>query len=225
MRDRRSIAGDVDFLGLLSEDARSRILVGAHSFTLPAGAITYLPHTLVADVVEAGLVRIFLSSADGRQASFAYVHAPSFYGAPTIAGPGMPTSGQTLTETRLIRLDARHVFALFEEDLEVARGLARVMASRINQAARLVTIRTLGTVRERVAYDLLERASDEQLRGGTSRFRVTHEELAESIGSAREVISRTLAGLRRAGVLNVTPRVVEVIDMELLAAIVEGLVD
>ena len=34
-------------------------------------------------MVDSGLIRIFLSSADGRQASFAYVHAHSFYGAPT----------------------------------------------------------------------------------------------------------------------------------------------
>jgi CRP-like cAMP-binding protein len=133
------MAGDVDILGLLSDDARSRLLLGARSFTLPAGTVTYSVEDTIADVVESGLVRIFVSSADGRQASFAYVHARSFYGAPTILGVGMSTSAQTLTETRLLRLDARHVVALFEEDLEIAKALAHVMASRISQAARLVT--------------------------------------------------------------------------------------
>ena len=219
------MAGDVDLLGLLSNDARSRVLLGARSFTLPAGSITYSPEETVADVVESGLVRIFVRSADGRQASFAYVHARSFYGAPTILGVGMPTSAQTLTETRLLRLDARHVFALFEEDLEVAKALAHVMASRISQAARLVTVRSLGTVRERLAYDLLERASDQLLRGSASSLRVTHEELAESIGSAREVVSRTLAELRRSGVVEARHGVVSVENVERLAAIVEGLIE
>jgi len=218
------MAGDVDLLGLLSDDARSRLLLGARSFTLPAGSVTYSPEETVADVVESGLVRIFVSSADGRQASFAYVHAPSFYGAPTILGVGMPTSAQTLTETRLLRLDARHMATLFEEDLEVAKALAHVMASRISQAARLVTVRSLGTVRERLAYDLLERASDQMLHGDASSLRVTHEELAESIGSAREVVSRILGELRRSGVINASPGVLSVLELERLAAIVEGLI-
>ena len=77
------IAGGVDLLALLSEDARRRVLLGARSFILPAGTVTYFPPQLsVADFVESGLVRIFVSAADGRQASFAYVHAGAFYGAP-----------------------------------------------------------------------------------------------------------------------------------------------
>lgn len=218
------MAGDVDLLGLLSDDARSRILVGARSFTLPAGSLTFSVGDTIADVVESGLVRIFVSSADGRQASFAYVHARSFYGAPTILGVGMSTSAQTLTETRLLRLDARQVVALFEVDVEVAKALARVMASRVGQAARLVTVRSLGTVRERLAYDLLERASDQLLRGDASSLQVTHEDLAESIGSAREVVSRVLGDLRRSGVISTAPGVVSVLNVERLAAIVEGLI-
>lgn len=220
------IAGDVDLLGLLSEEARKRLLLGSHSVVLPAGTVTYdPPQQAVADVVESGLVRVFVSSADGRQASFAYVHGRAFYGAPTIVGVAMPTGAHTLTETTLTRLDPRHVAALFEEDLEVAKALAFVMASRIAQAARLVTVRSLGSVRERLAYDLLERASEQQLRGGTSSFYVTHEELAESIGTAREVISRTVAVLRREGVVHAGHGLVEVRDVERLAAIVEGLVE
>jgi CRP-like cAMP-binding protein len=99
-----------------------------------------------------------------------------------------------------------------------------VMASRISQAARLVTVRSLGTVRERLAYDLLERASDQLLRGEASSLRVTHEELAESIGSAREVVSRVLGELRRSGVINASPGVLSVLELERLAAIVEGLI-
>ena len=225
MPAKRSIAGDVDLLGMLSDDARSRLLLGSRSYTFSAGTVTFASPTPVADVVESGLVRIFVRSVDGRQASFAYVHAPSFYGAPTIAGASMSTSAQTLTETRLIRLDFRLMSSLFEEDLEIAKALAHVMASRIAQAARLVTVRSLGTVRERLAYDLLERASDQLLRGGISNLRVTHEELALSIGSAREVVSRAIAGLRNAGVVKAAPGVVSVLDVEGLAAIVEGLVD
>jgi CRP-like cAMP-binding protein len=219
------MGGDVDLLRLLSEEARGRVLIGARTFAVAAGTVTYYqPQQIVADIVESGLVRIFVSSADGRQASFAYVHGGAFYGAPTVLGVSMPTSAQALTDTRLTRLDAGHLFTLFEEDLEVAKALAHVMASRIAQSARLVAVRSLGTVRERLAYDLLERASEQQLQSGTSTVHVTHEQLAESIGSAREVISRTLAGFRRDGVVRAGPGLVEVLDLEGLATIVEGLV-
>ena len=58
---------------------------------------------------------------------------------------------------------------------------------------------------ERLAFDILERASDSQLRDGQLVCQATHEQLADSIGSAREVVTRIIRDLRRSGMVASRP--------------------
>jgi CRP-like cAMP-binding protein len=82
----------------------------------------------------------------------------------------------------------------------------------------------LGTIQERVAYDLLDRACQSQLVVGRLEVRATHSDLADSIGSSREVVSRTVRDLRAAGIVETAPGMVRVIEPIRLSAIVRGFV-
>jgi len=54
--------------------------------------------------------------------------------------------------------------------------------------------------------------------------RATHADLADSIGSSREVVSRTVRDLRAVGIVETTPGMVRVIEPVRLSAIVRGFV-
>jgi CRP-like cAMP-binding protein len=82
----------------------------------------------------------------------------------------------------------------------------------------------LGTIRERVAYDLLDRACRCQLLRGRLEVKATHADLADSIGTSREVVSRTLRDLRAVGIVEAVPGMVRVIQPVRLSAIVRGFV-
>jgi CRP-like cAMP-binding protein len=82
----------------------------------------------------------------------------------------------------------------------------------------------LGNIRERVAYDLLDRACQSQLVVGRLECQATHSDLANSIGSSREVVSRALRDLRGAGIVETAPGLVRVVQPTRLAAIVRGFV-
>ncbi len=88
----------------------------------------------------------------------------------------------------------------------------------------MIAVRSFGNIRERLAYDFLDRACVEQIRTGSLTFKTTHEELADAIGTSREVVSRAIGELRRAGIVATTPGRVAVTDPERLAVIVSGLV-
>jgi CRP-like cAMP-binding protein len=75
-----------------------------------------------------------------------------------------------------------------------------------------------------VAYDLLDRASQSQLVVGRLDVTATQAQLADSIGSSREVLSRTLADFRAAGIVETAPGVVRVLNPQRLAAIVDAFV-
>jgi DNA-binding transcriptional regulator LsrR (DeoR family) len=84
----------------------------------------------------------------------------------------------------------------------------------------MIAVRSLGNLPERLAFDLLERASRFQLAAGKLEARATQEALAASIGSSREVVSRALKTLRDAGIVETSPGMTRVLDPVRLAEIV-----
>jgi DNA-binding IscR family transcriptional regulator len=82
----------------------------------------------------------------------------------------------------------------------------------------------LGNIRERVAFDLLERAFQSQVAVGRLEALVTHADLAASIGSSREVVSRTLSNLRTERIIETAPGLIRVLDPIRLEAIVRAFV-
>lgn len=85
-------------------------------------------------------------------------------------------------------------------------------------------MRSLGSVRERLAYDLMDRCCVSQLESGDMCFAATHANLADAVGTTRESISRALAKLRNEGAVATTPGLIRVADPMRLGAIVRGLV-
>jgi CRP/FNR family transcriptional regulator, anaerobic regulatory protein len=215
----------VDFLDLLDEDQRTRLVRGARRITQQSGVVLEYPTgVLTADIIEAGLVRAYQVSEDGRQATIGYLYSREYLGALPALVPRPVVYVQHITKATLLRLDADNLRKLFDTDIGFARALAIHTASILAVVVRVLTIRTLGTVRQRIAFDLLQRLSDEQLRSGELELVLTQEELAQGIGSAREVVSRHIGDLQRAGTVSTGRGRIRLDDPEQLAAILRGLV-
>src|SRR5258708_29027246 len=98
------------------------------------------------------------------------------------------------------------------------------LSMRVRAAPRLIAIRALGSIGERVVSDLLDRASQSQLVVGRLEVRATQADIADSIGSSREVITRALTSLRAKGIVATAPGVVRILAPSLLASIVGAFV-
>jgi CRP-like cAMP-binding protein len=215
----------VDFLSLLSEDHRRRFLEGSTRDVYPAGTLVFRsggPER--AFLLDEGLARVFCSVPDGRQATVAYSHSKELIGGTTITGQAPPTYTQVIVESTLTTLDLDRVRRLMASEIEVALAATRHLAAVVRNAFRLVAVRSLGNIAERTAYDLLDRACRSQLAVGRLEIKATHAELADSIGSSREVVSRTLRRLRSLRIVETSPGLVRVVDPEQLAAIVRAFV-
>ena len=121
-------------------------------------------------------------------------------------------------------LDLDGVRRLTASENQVLAAIAAHLSSRIRNAYRLIAVRSLGSIRQRLAYDLLDRACRSQLEQGRLEARATHAELADSVGSSREVVSRAIGGLREDGLVETAPGVVRVIEPIRLAEIVRAFV-
>ncbi len=214
-----------DFLSFLGPTNRARFLAGSTRSTFPAGTIvTSAESEPIAFLLECGLARAYWSLADGRQTTIAILRSRELVGATTLTGLSPTSFVQLLTESTLISLNLEAVRELAATELEVASAMSKVLAMRLLDAIQMVAVCSLGNIRQRVAYDLLNRASESEFFIGRLDVRATHEELADSVGSSREVMSRALRGLRMEGIVETAPGIVRVLDPTRLAAIVRPLV-
>jgi len=216
----------VDFLAQLGESDRAVFVERGQRVSFPAGVVTeYQIDPPVADVLQSGVLRAFQVSDQGRGSTIAYVSAGTFVGTLPALGPRPTVFLQPLVDSIVLRLDGARFRALYESSGDFTRALAVHAGTILARVVRTLTVRTLGGVKERIAFDLLERASAEQLVSGDIVVSVTHEELADSVGSVREVVSRALADLRDAGMVSTLRGRIHIDDPSRLIAIVQGLVD
>ncbi len=210
-------------LELLSPADRDLVLEGSRRFLYPAGAVALFGgSSRLAIIVESGLIRLFVQSADGKQASIDYLHPGDTYAILELLGPPEAVHLQAIEESTVIVLDAATLNRLGTTNLAVAAAAIRVLGEVANHHIRIIAVRSLGSMRERLAFDLLERGCRAQLQGGSLVFSVTHEQLAGSIGSTREVVTRILGDLRSSGVVATSPGRIEVLTAARLTAMVRG---
>jgi CRP/FNR family transcriptional regulator len=215
----------VDFLGLLSDVNRRRLLQGSTRIIQHAGTIALRPKgPSLTYVVESGLGRAFWSLPDGRQTTVTIVRPRELVGATVSLGYSPWLFMQFITESTVVALDTEVLRTLVATDLEVSAAVSLDLAMRIRDAYRLIAVRSLGNIRERVAYDLLDRAAQSQLVVGRLEVTATQADLADSIGSSREVMSRALRDLRGEGIVETAPGLIRVLEPERLAAIVRAFV-
>lgn len=226
-----AFAGGVDLLSLLSSAKRRRVLEGSERVEYRAGAVAFhAGPPRRAFLLEDGLARGYISLRDGREATVAFFHPGNLVGARNLVrdisinqDPPL-TSVQAVVDSSFRVLDLESVRALAATDIDVITAIATHLATRVHYDLRLVAVRSLGTIVERLAFDLLDRASRSQLVDGRLEARATHADLAYSIGSSREVVGRTLKGLRSAGIVEGAPGLTRVLDPVRLAAIVRAFV-
>lgn len=215
----------IDFLSLLSDVNLRRVLEGSTKEVFPAGSIAFHPEGRERPfVLERGLARVYTSVPDGRQATVTFVHRNELAGGTAIVGHPPRVQIQVVVKSLLTILDLETVRRLAATETEVCAAVAAHLAARVRSGFRLISVRSLGNIRERVAYDLLDRACQSQLVVGRLEVQATHSDLADSIGSSREVVSRALRDLRAAKIVQTAPRMVRVTDPLRLAAIVRGFV-
>lgn len=201
------------------------MLEGSTKASYRSGAIAFHPEGPERSfVLERGLARVFATVPDGRQSTFTFVHEHELAGGTAIVSYPPRVQIQVVVDSTLTILDLERVRSLAASEVEICAAVAIHLAARVRAAFALISVRSLGTILERVAYDLLDRACQSQLVVGRLEASATHADLADSIGSSREVVSRALRDLRVARIVETTPGVVRVVQPLRLAAIVRAFV-
>ena len=187
------------FLARLPPRATEALLAEAVRLDLPPGAVVYrddeAPRVIV---VVSGVLRLFMGDPDGREVTVLYAHPGDVLGlALTLGGPA-PVSIQAVSAASILAVRADTLRALVAADPVVARACAEELSLQLFRAFDEVAANAFRTVHQRVARHLLDLATPDE---GRLVARVSQQEVADAVGSVREVVARALHDLREMGLI------------------------
>ena len=176
-------------------------------------------------IIARGRVRIFKTSANGREQVLA-INEPgeSVAELPVFDGGTYPASAIAIEDTQIAFISQRDFYAYCVEHPEVALKILAVVGGRLRRLVGLVEELSFTTIRQRLVASLLRLAETRGMKtqnGVEFQLPATHQELANELGTVRELISRNLMRLQAEGLLTVSGRDIVVKDLSGLQAVLE----
>jgi CRP/FNR family transcriptional regulator len=201
------------FLDALSPEAREHLMRDAIRLDIPVGTVTYRDGEVPrAALVLKGLLRVYLQSSNGRQTTLRYARAGDVIGAPVAVGGPVGVSVQALMDTSVLILNLTTLQSLGHSDAEFAWAVAEEVTRRLYEVIEIFAGNAFGSLRQRVARQLLDLAAAEQQRDSVLIARITQQELADATGTVREVAARVLRQMRDQGLVDTSRQGIRVLD-------------
>jgi CRP/FNR family cyclic AMP-dependent transcriptional regulator len=197
------------------------LLSEAIRFDIPAGTVIYRDGARPQfALVVSGLLRIYISAPDGRQITLRYARSGDVLGTVAVVTGAVPVSVQALSDVVLQVLNIQTLQDVAREDARVAWLIAEDVTQVLFHMERVLAGSAFGTVRQRLIRHLLDLASEAASVGQEPSLvaRVTQQQLADAIGSVREVVARALRELRAEGLVETVPDGIRLCDPEALLA-------
>ena len=176
-------------------------------------------------IIARGKVRIFKTSVSGREQVLSVnVSGESVAEIPVFDGGPYPASAVALEETEIVFISRRDFNAYCLEHPEVPLKVLTVVGARLRNLVGIIEELSFTTIRQRLISTLLKLAQSEgrkTARGIEFQLPASHQELANQLGTVRELISRNLMRLQAEGLLDVDARQIVVKDVEGLSGLLD----
>ena len=176
-------------------------------------------------IIARGKVRLFKTSVNGREQVLSVnVSGESVAEIPVFDGGPYPASAVALEETEIVFISRRDFQAYCLEHPEVPLKVLTVVGARLRNLVGIIEELSFTTIRQRLISLLLKLAQSEgrkTARGIEFQLPASHQELANQLGTVRELISRNLMRLQAEGLLDVDARQIVVKDVKGLNALLD----
>jgi CRP-like cAMP-binding protein len=148
--------------------------------------------------VVAGVVKTFKTSADGKEQILQIIRpGESFNDVPVFSGGVNLVSAEAMGTVVLNMIKKTDLESILREQASVALNVIRVISQRVQHLIALVEDLSFRHVTGRVAKILLEYAGDKT----GEKPRLTQQEMAAMIGTAREMVGRSIKNLEEEGAI------------------------
>jgi CRP/FNR family transcriptional regulator len=164
-------------------------------------------------VIWRGMLKVYKVGDAGRE-QILEIEGPGRTVAelPLFDGLPYPASCAAMEDSIVLTLPVESFHRLVAREPALARSVISSLSQRLRHMVGLVEEISLKAVRQRLAGLLLELAGESD----AVRLPWNNQEIAASIGTVREIVSRTLSRMVQEGVLQIDGRQVTILDRERL---------
>lgn len=222
------ITGRLNFLACLTAEEFTETRGRGRAFTVNAGDDVFFqgdPHEGIY-ILESGCVRTYYSGPSGREITLAYWTPGHFVGGPEVFGGGTHMwSGIAIEDSELLHIKGADLRDLMGRFPSLAVGIVEGLVFKGKCYSALVHMLGTRSVLERLAQllvilvDLDGAGHDGEALIGRD---LTHEELANMVGSTRQWVTASLDRFQKQGLVQAKGRRLAVLDVDRLKRMANG---
>jgi CRP/FNR family cyclic AMP-dependent transcriptional regulator len=170
-------------------------------------------------LVLSGKVKVSKAGAGGKETILAIHRTGDFFGEMSLLdGKTAPATVSAMEDSKIISVSGVdfHKYLLHNE--KVMLQIINVLCARLRQVWQTQSLSS-STADARIRmgiYQLAKRHGIRDAHGTIIDLKITHQELAEMVGTSRETVTRTLARLREEGIIEIEQRRMTLLDAEAL---------
>ncbi len=203
-----------------SFEALARLASAAQMQSYRARQVIFLPgdRALGLHFLAGGRVKISKVTRDGKELTLAYRTSGDFFGeSALLEGGPREEMVEAMEITSTVEVERTVVDKLLASNPGVAYQFVRALITRRRELETKVEQLVFKDVGSKLAELLLRLGSEhgvEHKRGLVLGLKITHQEMANLIGSTRETVSLTLSQFKRKGLIQTEGRKVILVDRE-----------
>lgn len=218
---------EVEIFQDLSRQEMANLAARAPMRTVPARTLVWSPHQpqKVLFIVKAGQVRLYRVSPEGRRLTVAVLGPGALFGEMDLIGQHMGEGfAEAIEPTVLCLMSEQDVRSMLLADPRIATRIIAGLGRRLADVEQRLADSVLKSAPQRVAAVLCRLAATAPTglfgrRPG--EIRLTHEQLADLVGTTRETTTKLLGELRDAGLVQLRRGGIVVLDHAELRAIAD----
>lgn len=216
------------FFCALSQPSTKSLDGMKHTSSYPEGAMVFMEGQAARGVyvVCQGRAKLMTTNREGKTLILKIAQPGDVLGMhAVVSGKPYEITAETLQPCQLAYIPANDFLAFLRENGEVCLQAARHISRDCHTAYE--SIRSIGlshSVTEKMARLLLQWATDGRMVNGMIRIKMalTHEEIAQLIGSTRETVTRTLSDLKKRAIAELTGSTLLIRNLQALQALAEN---
>lgn len=200
------------FLSALSAKQRLKLSLNSPQRSLRRGAYLYMSgdESEQLYVLQSGRIKLSRIQESGREVTLAILEHGEIFGLEWLQGHELRESyAQAMEDSRVIAVSREQVQNLLRERPELGLILLRILSEKLRDTQSIVERLLLKDVKARLAsllLDLARRSGIPEENGIRLGTRITHQDLANLIGSTRETTTAMLNQFKRSRLIDVRRR-------------------
>jgi CRP/FNR family transcriptional regulator, cyclic AMP receptor protein len=185
---------DVDIFQDLTPEEISELQQKVHFKEFAAGTVFYESHQNceVMFFIKKGRVRLYHLSAEGKTLTTALLEPGTFFGEMTLLGQRLYGScAEAVTACTISSISRKDIEKFLFADARIAFRVVEALGRRLFEVEQRLADLALKNTSSRLV-SLLLRLADQPSTDGAAEVLLTHEELAQMLGTRRETVTRIL---------------------------------